>query len=1004
MQSDPKTLTLLFHRLAGQAARVFAVLLLVGSPLALMPVAAARAGTITVNTTADTLSGPGCSLRAAITAANNHAATGGCPAGTNGADTIILPAGTYTLTIANAGGVNEDANATGDLDILESLIIQGAGAASTIIQAGTTSTNGIDKVIAANPFCNTGVNVTIDGVTVRYGRNTQTFGEPDYSYTGGGIDWCAGGAGETFTLSNSVVSDNTNVNGYGGGLNIDSYPGTSTANVTNVTFQNNRTLSAINEANGGAINIFGDMPTINITNSTFSNNLTTNTLSVGGALYYRPTTQGALTINNSSFSNNTAACSGGAIATASYGTGSTFTIQNSQITNNHATNNFGGGIYLNTNSVNTTAFQLSNLLISANTAGSQGGGVYVGNANVTMANSRIVNNTATTGSGIYKSINATTATVTNNWWGCSTGPSAAPCDLAATAGGPLTFTPWFRNQLTAITSPLVVNQSSALTASFLTNSAGTAVPVANLAQIIGQSVAWGATLGNLSGAQATVQASGTATGTFQASGAGTAAIYAKVDSDNVSGVSSNVLNLTVNKANTTTAISADTPNPSVKDQSVTVSYTVIGAFGNSPTAPTGNVTVTDGTDSCIGAVAAGSCNITLTTPGARTLTASYGGDSNFNGSVSVGVSHAVNQAPAITSANNTTFTVGSAGTFTVTTTGFPTGTSMVIGETGALPGGVTFTNNGDGTATLAGTPGAGTGGTYPITITAGNGVGTDATQSFTLTVNQAPAITSANTIIFTETLAGTFTVTTTGFPTGASMVIGETGALPGGVAFTNNGDGTATLAGTPALGTNGSYPITITAGNGVGTNATQSFTLTINPPISYTLTVNFAGDGGNKVESTFPDQNINCLKGSSSGCSASYVTGTEVTLKATPDWKSTFKDWSGDYISSDNPGTVTVNADKTVTATFDPNNKAKLIPGGALFASIQDAYAGVPSGSLTIQAQTWSFLEDLLFNNGTAITLTGGMDGSYNPTTGYSTVKSLTVGTGSAVIGNITIK
>ena len=59
---------------------------------------------------------------------------------------------------------------------------------------------------------------------------------------------------------------------------------------------------------------------------------------------------------------------------------------------------------------------------------------------------------------------------------------------------------------------------------------------------------------------------------------------------------------------------------------------------------------------------------------------------------------------------------------------------------------MTFTDNGNGTATLAGTPAAGTGGTYPLTITATNGVLPDATQSFTLTVNQAtqaPAITSA---------------------------------------------------------------------------------------------------------------------------------------------------------------------------------------------------------------------------------------------------------------------
>ena len=55
---------------------------------------------------------------------------------------------------------------------------------------------------------------------------------------------------------------------------------------------------------------------------------------------------------------------------------------------------------------------------------------------------------------------------------------------------------------------------------------------------------------------------------------------------------------------------------------------------------------------------------------------------------------------------------------------------------------MTFVDNGDGTATLAGTPAAGTGGTYPLTITAANSVLPDATQSFTLTIAQAPAITS----------------------------------------------------------------------------------------------------------------------------------------------------------------------------------------------------------------------------------------------------------------------
>ena len=182
----------------------------------------------------------------------------------------------------------------------------------------------------------------------------------------------------------------------------------------------------------------------------------------------------------------------------------------------------------------------------------------------------------------------------------------------------------------------------------------------------------------------------------------------------------------------------------------------------------------------------------------------------------------ISQTTLITSANSVTFTAGTAGTFQVTTTGSPVPT---LTETGTLPKGVTFKNNANGTATLAGTPAATTGGTYALTITATNGVGTPATQAFTLTVDQAPTITSAATLGLTIGKAGTFKVATKGFPT---STIAETGALPSGVTFVDNHNGTATLAGTPAAGTAGTYPLTITATNGIGTPASQSFALTVN--------------------------------------------------------------------------------------------------------------------------------------------------------------------------------
>jgi hypothetical protein len=185
----------------------------------------------------------------------------------------------------------------------------------------------------------------------------------------------------------------------------------------------------------------------------------------------------------------------------------------------------------------------------------------------------------------------------------------------------------------------------------------------------------------------------------------------------------------------------------------------------------------------------------------------------------VSVTINIGAPPAITSANNTTFVVGTPGSFTVTTTGSPTPS---LSESGTLPIGISFTDNGNGTGTLSGTPAAGTGGTYGISFTAQNGVSPNATQSFTLTVDQSPVITSANSTTFNTGIAGTFTITTTAFPTAS---ISESGTLPTGVSFVDNHNGTGTLSGTPTQG--GSFPITFTASNGVGSNAVQSFTLTV---------------------------------------------------------------------------------------------------------------------------------------------------------------------------------
>jgi len=175
----------------------------------------------------------------------------------------------------------------------------------------------------------------------------------------------------------------------------------------------------------------------------------------------------------------------------------------------------------------------------------------------------------------------------------------------------------------------------------------------------------------------------------------------------------------------------------------------------------------------------------------------------------------VDQAPTFTSANHTTFTTGTFGSFTVTAAGFPT--AMTFSFSGTLPNNVTLSPSG----VLSGIPAAGTGGIYAITITASNGIAPNATQTFTLTVDQAPTITSANNTTFTIGMMGSFQVTATGFPT--SMTFTESGPLPNGVNLSPSG----LLSGIPAAGTAGTYNIIITASNGVAPNGTQSFTLTV---------------------------------------------------------------------------------------------------------------------------------------------------------------------------------
>ena len=109
-------------------------------------------------------------------AANTNVAVDACAAGQNDqTDTITVPAGTYTLTVAG----NDNDAAGGDLDLrdnaaVDDLVISGAGATTTIIQACAVEQQSADcpagQGVVDRVFHVIDAHVAISGVTVRHGR------------------------------------------------------------------------------------------------------------------------------------------------------------------------------------------------------------------------------------------------------------------------------------------------------------------------------------------------------------------------------------------------------------------------------------------------------------------------------------------------------------------------------------------------------------------------------------------------------------------------------------------------------------------------------------------------------------------------------------------------------------------------------------------------------------------------------------------------------------------
>jgi CSLREA domain-containing protein len=333
--------------IAKRRGVVTALLMVMGG----VPVAGAT--TFTVNTTADGVdANPGdglcltassqCSLRAAIQEANASA----------GADVITLPASTYTLDIGNIGSQGEEAAAQGDLDITSEIVINGAGADTTIVDGMKK-----DRVF----HIHRGGVATINALTIRNGY-------ANVDGLGGGLS----NRGGVVTLNDCNVYRNFG-SGFGGGLDNNSFSGEGDTN--------------------------NAMGTMTINRCTISNNIV---MGNGGGV---SNNDGILIINDSTIRDN----KGGQFADSVQGGGiyNSSSLQlpgsvparlevNRSLITGHSVMNDGGGIYHLIGNMT-----ISNSTISGNEAKRNGGGIFIANTLTALSTNRIVHTTITNNSA-YK--------------------------------------------------------------------------------------------------------------------------------------------------------------------------------------------------------------------------------------------------------------------------------------------------------------------------------------------------------------------------------------------------------------------------------------------------------------------------------------------------------------------------------------------------------------------------------------------------------------------------
>ncbi len=532
-----------------------------------------------------------CSLREAIIKANSNN-NGGTTT-----DTVMVPAGTFTLTLAR-NAADHHTSLQGTLEVTDSLNIVGApGLNATVIQGGTSLATSVDKIISFNQDIDsfTNATVSVSNVTFQNGNNRGNCCVLQDGF-GGAFDFDTGSPGSaTLTMTNVVIQNNAISNGQGGGFTMfNTLNGPGFATLTNVIVQNND-ATAVSDASatccgdggGGVIDARSKIVMSNV--QVLSNH--THSLGgvnpTGGGLFFSGQhTQPQSHISGSTISNNTATGIGGGInneATLLIDGGTVISGNSSGNAGPSADNEGAGGIA----NESYDGLTLSKVTITGNTTAGNGGGIYNGDTGtgtgpVSIQFSRIAGNTSTLNAGGDNLYNAKATSpgatgnqvnALNNWWGSNVPSSsiinngvAAVSSCPANAVNKLCFDPFIVLTHQASPAKIRINQSTTLTGDMSKDNHGNGANLAgNLDEIVGLPITFvSGPLGSIPQAQPeTLDASAQATATFNAGGtSGRANPTATVDQG--------------------TALANDSLISAATEAGSTVTITTVGAHGFTP--------------------------------------------------------------------------------------------------------------------------------------------------------------------------------------------------------------------------------------------------------------------------------------------------------------------------------------------------------------------------------------------------------------------------------------